>query len=537
MQYKKQNNSKTFFDPERSINSNKFAAKAKSITPFDNNINFTIQKKGDENNSQQEIESTSNPAQLKSYSAPNTGINFNIQKKANNTGLPDNLKSGIENLSGYSMDDIKVHYNSSKPTQLSAHAYAQGNQIHIAPGQQKHLAHEAWHVVQQKQGRVKPTKQLKSSVARNDDIILEKESDVIGSNLLKLKAESTRQKTLQSKSKKLTDNIANGVVQRKPGDYDKIMIAEGAEVTVKYKEGSKWLNKAGVVNAVKSTSLYVGDKRFTKTWIEEEDFEILGIPPGLAAINKETINKERPASPWTEEEDSAKLTDEEYSKKRELVEMLKEVVGLAETMPGRLKALMPHDRVFNLTPEAQLEYCVNISKGENAGVLAMALYTSYFYSPINKLLRGQLPEDFDYRIKALIIKTLNTLMKTLGDYSVTAEINTQRVELQAEWMGDPKENDLVRFPAFTSLHKESAGVEPMLQDIGNGTFGKVTKIAVLKISGRSPIIEPVKKYYDTENEIIIPPGMRTRVKNVKDIILDIPVLGQTVAKEYELEII
>jgi len=48
------------------------------------------------------------------------------QKQKNNTGLPDNLKSGIENLSGFSMDDVKVHYNSDKPATLQAHAYAQG---------------------------------------------------------------------------------------------------------------------------------------------------------------------------------------------------------------------------------------------------------------------------------------------------------------------------------------------------------------------------------------------------------------------------
>ena len=35
-------------------------------------------------------------------------------------GLPGNLKSGIEQLSGYSMDDVKVHYNSSQPAQLQA---------------------------------------------------------------------------------------------------------------------------------------------------------------------------------------------------------------------------------------------------------------------------------------------------------------------------------------------------------------------------------------------------------------------------------
>ncbi|MCA2997720.1 MAG: hypothetical protein ING75_03870, partial [Rhodocyclaceae bacterium] len=44
----------------------------------------------------------------------------------NTTGLPDNLKHGIESLSGMNMDNVNVHLNSSKPAQLNAHAYAQG---------------------------------------------------------------------------------------------------------------------------------------------------------------------------------------------------------------------------------------------------------------------------------------------------------------------------------------------------------------------------------------------------------------------------
>ncbi|MCR6641690.1 MAG: DUF4157 domain-containing protein [Sporocytophaga sp.] len=102
---------------------------------------------------------------------------------ANNTGLPDQLKSGIENLSGMSMSDVKVHYNSDKPAQMKAHACAQGTDIHVASGQEKHLPHEAWHVVQQKQGRVKPTMQMKA-VNINDDAGLEKEADVMGQKAL-----------------------------------------------------------------------------------------------------------------------------------------------------------------------------------------------------------------------------------------------------------------------------------------------------------------------------------------------------------------
>lgn len=109
-----------------------------------------------------------------------------IQSKANNTGIPDNLKSGVESLSGMDISDVKVHYNSSQPAQLNALAYAQGSDIHVAPGQEKYLPHEAWHVVQQKQGRVQATKQMKAGVAINDDSGLEHEADVMGSKALSI---------------------------------------------------------------------------------------------------------------------------------------------------------------------------------------------------------------------------------------------------------------------------------------------------------------------------------------------------------------
>ena len=113
----------------------------------------------------------------------------------NNTGLPDQLKNGVESLSGMSMDHVKVHYNSDKPAQLNAHAYAQGSDIHLAPGQEKHLPHEAWHVVQQAQGRVKPTMQMKAGVSVNDNAGLEGEADVMGAKAMALK--SNRSEALQ----------------------------------------------------------------------------------------------------------------------------------------------------------------------------------------------------------------------------------------------------------------------------------------------------------------------------------------------------
>ncbi|MEA3031645.1 MAG: hypothetical protein QOG13_2970 [Sphingomonadales bacterium] len=114
-----------------------------------------------------------------------------VQRRANRTGLPDRLKAGVESLSGLAMDDVRVHFDSAKPAQLEALAYTQGSEIHVGPGQERHLPHEAWHVVQQKQGRVRPTIQTKG-VTINDDAALEREADLLGGQAAAKSAELPR---------------------------------------------------------------------------------------------------------------------------------------------------------------------------------------------------------------------------------------------------------------------------------------------------------------------------------------------------------
>lgn len=97
----------------------------------------------------------------------------------NDTGLPDNLKSGMENLSGKNLDHVKVHYNSTKPAAVQAHAYAQGSDIHLSSGQEQHLPHELGHVVQQMEGRVKPTMTVGDTPV-NDNSSLEHEATMMG---------------------------------------------------------------------------------------------------------------------------------------------------------------------------------------------------------------------------------------------------------------------------------------------------------------------------------------------------------------------
>ncbi|GGE41155.1 eCIS core domain-containing protein [Psychroflexus planctonicus] len=182
----------------------------------DNSKSFggTIQKK-DNNSQQSELvnkrSDNTNLIQLQQKADDFVDQEANKHVEGNSTGLPDNLKSGIENLSGYSMDDVNVHYNSNKPDQLQAHAFAQGTDIHLASGQEKHLPHEAWHVIQQRQGRVQPTTEVQG-MPINDNNSLEQEADIMGAKAAQLGGQEAI--PLANLSLNQGGNVQRKVIQR-----------------------------------------------------------------------------------------------------------------------------------------------------------------------------------------------------------------------------------------------------------------------------------------------------------------------------------
>lgn len=98
------------------------------------------------------------------------------ERKANVTGIPTQMKLDFERRSGLSFDDVRVHYNSDKPAKIGALAYTQGNQVHVGPGQEKHLRHELGHVVQQMTGTVSTT-DIIYNLPVNKSAYLEQEAD------------------------------------------------------------------------------------------------------------------------------------------------------------------------------------------------------------------------------------------------------------------------------------------------------------------------------------------------------------------------
>ncbi len=111
----------------------------------------------------------------------------NLNKSSSPEKMPADVQSKMEGSFGTDFSGVNIHRNDESATQLKAQAYAQGNNLHFAPGKytpestrgQELLGHELAHVVQQREGKVKPTKQGKGMPV-NDSVSLEHEADVKG---------------------------------------------------------------------------------------------------------------------------------------------------------------------------------------------------------------------------------------------------------------------------------------------------------------------------------------------------------------------
>ena len=124
------------------------------------------------------------------------------------TGLPDNLKSGVESLSGMAMDGVKVHYDSALSTEFGRQAFTQGNEIHLGrPYEEDLIPHEGWHRARREMGRIKPTMQLKLAVGPANDHY-EREADRVASSVMsdsaapkiQRQASEEEDQTIQTKS-------------------------------------------------------------------------------------------------------------------------------------------------------------------------------------------------------------------------------------------------------------------------------------------------------------------------------------------------
>lgn len=149
--------------------------------------------------------------------------------------LPESLRESMQQMSGVDLSAIQVHYNSDKPKQLGALAYAEGDQIYLAPGQSELLPHETWHLIQQAEGRV-PATDERAGRATNSDAELENEAEAM--------AGRAKQQTLSETLRPLRKRVVGGggsVAQLAHAEIKRVEIYRNAnEVKIILKNGKTY---------------------------------------------------------------------------------------------------------------------------------------------------------------------------------------------------------------------------------------------------------------------------------------------------------
>ena len=185
------------------------------------------------------------------YQENSKGNQQQNQQKPNKTGIPDSLKTFIEAASGVSLDAVRVFYNSEKPAEIGALAYTEGTNVYIGPGQEKHLEHELWHVVQQIQGRVKATTEINGK-------------KVDGRKQMEDEADQgiSKQVSKQEETEDAPKKLDTGIVQGKFG--------------VEYE--TKWtINDPDNVSANHKKKVHQGDGFHIES--DNNDLEFVSMPP------------------------------------------------------------------------------------------------------------------------------------------------------------------------------------------------------------------------------------------------------------------
>jgi hypothetical protein len=157
---------------------------------------------------------------------------------------------------------------------VQALAYTQGTDIHVAPGQEKCLPREAWHVAQQMAGRVSPTTNI-NGMPVNDNAALEHEADVMGEKAVQCKSKTVYAK----KSVPLDGKNEQGL--KYDGEKEKVVDAFCRKWSALYEKIQKNVNCSkkkmliGKINSIKfilteeNTTSYSLDKN--TVWINKND--------------------------------------------------------------------------------------------------------------------------------------------------------------------------------------------------------------------------------------------------------------------------
>jgi hypothetical protein len=148
-----------------------------------------------------------------------------VQRSQHKGDLPQKLAHNLEQMTGVSMQGVKVVKNSPVPAQYQAEALAMyGEVIHLARGKEQHLPEEAAHIARQRQGGLIAT--MFGSI--NADKNIEQQDRKIGAQ-----ANQSDWLPLREVGETNLSRSSSPVVQRHEGEFDILDILSSKSTKVK----------------------------------------------------------------------------------------------------------------------------------------------------------------------------------------------------------------------------------------------------------------------------------------------------------------
>jgi hypothetical protein len=183
--------------------------------------------------------------------------------------LPGPVRAKMEAAFGADLADVRVHQD-ERAAAMGAQAYAEGPNLHFAPGQydphgaagQELLGHELAHVVQQRAGRVAAGPQAKGGTPVVEDAALESEADAVGARAARGEAAG-----IAAGGTQIARPVVQGYFKIKREDFAgrKVTAAEDTRFSAQEKvgEGESYLKEDGTTNIVRAALAQIAGLRIS----------------------------------------------------------------------------------------------------------------------------------------------------------------------------------------------------------------------------------------------------------------------------------
>jgi hypothetical protein len=337
---------------------------------------------------------------------------------------------------------------------------------------------------------VKPTIQVQGNIPVNDDRALEHEADKMGAMALQRASQDTTTQHLRNVASGSNQTVQGFFAGYNSGMMKSILVQHVTKYIKDIAPGKSaalepFIAKANSSDDEGNVDEFLGEYGISTHAVDQYvTFGKIIVPTVIDDIEEE------------EEESPA----------------IQEVIQAAiELGNDALASVMDSDNTGEygkgktISPVEQLQKCLVACKDCSPEETALYLYTTYFYQPINKLLRNpdiDVPDEV-----ANLAQSAAALISSAIDSESASELYNLRMELKPSWIGGKKAGDTLSFPGFTSTHPDFHGVNRMWDNIESGAFGEVEdRLALLVFEGTSKSIVPGKKYFGNELETILPAG-------------------------------